>query len=165
MNQSVIGPPATRAANAIFPNGGQARKRRDPIGAIATWVNDGATQNVVLAYTVPQGARFHLYALVQVFNLNPNSAGTYNPGDIVWTLDRNTPPGALIEQAIPVEDLAGLSTPLGSISPMYSDFQLIDPEVFEPGDVIRSKVVVGASVAPGSGYFTSIFRGCLTPVK
>ncbi len=163
--KSLIGPPAQRQASKIIAGGGPSQKRRDPIGTLTNWVNDGATQNVILSFTVPQGSRFWLYAIVQVFNLNPNSAGTYNPGDIVWTLDRNTPAGATIEQAIVVEDLANISTPLGSVSPMYSEFAIVEPTVFEPGDVIRSKAVVGVSVIPGGGYFTSIFRGCLTPVK
>jgi len=117
-----------------------------------------ATLTQVLLYKVPQGFRFWLTALVQIY------AGTgFTPGggDILWTLDKNTPVGVGTLQGEVIQGFGGLGIPLGSL--LYP-WPLEMPELLAPTDELRSKILTTAAIpVGGTNYFHSIFCGWLEP--
>ena len=115
-----------------------------------------ANQIVVGSYAVPSGYQFCLSHIVLAYN-----GGAFTPGDINWSLDKNTPLGLSALQASVVQGFALVQIPLGSISPQYSEFPLVRNEMFGPEDVIRAKVWVSVNI--NSGFFTAILKGWIWP--
>lgn len=117
-------------------------------------------QAEVLAYTVPLGFRFWLTDLVQVFT---GSGFIPGRGDATWQLDKNSPIGIPNLSALVIDGFAAEIVMLGSFD---FPWPLRMPELFEPNDVVRSKVTTLASIAAGTpNYFTSMFLGWLVPAE
>lgn len=165
----VSGPSAVRAAEALRKERAKrdqwpyeweyAPPGSDRVTVIATANIPSplvANQIVVGSYSVPSGYQFCLSHVVLAYN-----GGSFAPGDMNWTLDKNTPLGIASLQASVVQGFALVQIPLGSISPMYSEFPLVRNELFSPEDVIRAKVWVSANV--NSGYFTAVIKGWIWP--
>jgi hypothetical protein len=117
-----------------------------------------ATQAQVLEYTVRSGFMFWLVSIVQVYL---GTGFTPGSGDIIWSLDRNTPLGGGTLQGSPIQGFQAVDVPLGSL---VLPWTLDMPEVFQPYDVIRSKVLTTSAIPAGApNYFKSVFRGWLAP--
>lgn len=113
----------------------------------------GATA-VVYGLTVPDGFRLVVQGILQDY-----SGGAFLPGDALWTVDLNTPVGVPDTQAMPVQGLAGVPIPLGSVANgMLWPFAA--PYHFRPSDLLQSKV---QNVNLAGGFFTSGFFGYLLP--
>lgn len=112
----------------------------------------------VLAYQVPQGYRFWLCSIVQVYIGAGFVAGS---GDILWTLDKNRPIGVAPLQGEVVQGFAAVGLPLGSLA---YPWPLDMPELLGPTDILRSKVTTTNAIPQGnSNFFHSIFSGWLEP--
>jgi hypothetical protein len=114
--------------------------------------------NLVLSYQVKQGHVFLLESVV----LNYVGAGfTAGSGDILWILDRNAPVTVASPMAMRVKGFESLDFPAGSFQ---SPWCLQPPEVFQPGDVVASKVITTAAIPVGApNVFMSVFKGWLVP--
>jgi hypothetical protein len=113
----------------------------------------------VLGYRVKEGHRFFLSEVV----LNYVGAGfTAGLGDIIWLLDRNAPTFIASPMAARVKGFEMLDFPAGSFQ---IPWRLEPPEIFQPGDHIRSKVITTAAIPAGSpNLFISVFKGWLVPI-
>jgi hypothetical protein len=117
-----------------------------------------ATETEVLLYRVPQGYRFWLDEIVQVYLGAGFIPGT---GDILWTLDKNRPVGVATLQGEIIQGFGGLGIPLGALA---YPWPLRMPELLGPTDELRSKITVTAAIgAGGTNWFHSIFSGWLEP--
>ena len=125
--------------------------------AVPTAVSMGGSAAVVLAYTVPSGYKFILHAILQAWG-----PGVFNPGDLVWTVDVNTPLGIPNVQATYVQGLAFIPIPLGSWQ--YGTlWPLVRPYEFDALDLIQSKVT-NINLSAGPPNCVSGFFGYLLPV-
>ena len=122
-----------------------------------------ATLSQVLLYRVPQGFRFWLCSILQVYAGAGWVAGS---GDILWTLDKNRPVGVPTIQGEGIQGFQNIGIGLGAMlngSVMYM-MPLSQPELLAPTDELRSKVLTTAAIpVGGSNYFHSIFEGWLEP--
>lgn len=119
------------------------------------------TQALILQYTVPQGMRFYLVGLIQQIATSGFVEGS---GSVIWTVDKDTPIGAPAVQSSPVAWLNNLPFTLGSFN--NGPFKLGNPEIFEAGDTIRSKVITDGSITPGApNIFTTMFWGWTVPAE
>jgi hypothetical protein len=110
----------------------------------------------VLVYQVPSGFRFFLAALLQDFN------NAFNPGDALWTVDRNANPANT--QGMSVQGLINVPVPLRRLLDGYG-WELPRTYEFGPLDVVRS-TVVNVNLGVGApNFFTSGFFGYLVPVS
>ena len=117
-----------------------------------------ATQTEVLSYQVPQGFRFWLTALVQIY---AGTGFTPGSGDVLWTLDKNQPVGVVPLQGEVVQGFGSLGIPLGSL--LYP-WPLQMPELLLATDVLRSKVITTVAIPVGvTNYFHSVIEGWLEP--
>jgi hypothetical protein len=117
-----------------------------------------ATQTEVLSYQVPQGFRFWLTALVQIY---AGTGFTPGSGDVLWTLDKNQPVGVVPLQGEVVQGFGSLGIPLGSL--LYP-WPLQMPELLLATDVLRSKVITTVAIpVGGTNYFHSVIEGWLEP--
>jgi hypothetical protein len=112
-----------------------------------------------LAYTVDEGFQFALTHLVVIY-LNATTSLS-NPGAFTWSLDVNLPVGVATYQGSPVQGFASVDVPLGSL---VRPWRLQMPELFQPGDVIRSKFVNVSLTAGGTNWFKTILLGWKWPV-
>jgi hypothetical protein len=124
-----------------------------PVEQVATVAIPGVGSTaLVLAYSVPEGFRFIMQAL-----LLDVTAGAFAPGDALWTVDLNTPVGVPNVQAMPVQGLTAVPVPLGSVAG-GSTWPLVRPYEFGPLSLVQSKAT---NVGLGAGVFTSGFFGYL----
>lgn len=130
----------------------------EPVHVIASVFTPAvAAQIEVLRYNVPSGFRFYLRGIIQTYE-----GGNFVPGDVLWTIDRNTPVGVASSQAQPEQGLVAVPVRVGSFNPFTVD-EFARAYEFEPLDVVRSKAT---NVAVGVGTpntFTSGFFGYLVP--
>lgn len=109
----------------------------------------------VLSYTVPLGLRFFLLAILQDF-----AGAAFNPGDALWTVDRNAFGGSL--QGSYVQGLIQVAVPLGSF---VHGKRWLFPRAYEfgPNEVVRS-TVTNVNLGVGApNTFVSGFFGYLVP--
>jgi hypothetical protein len=128
-------------------------KRRNPSGYVLSPAMNA--QALILAWQVPSGFNFYMDRLGLYTNIT-----TFNPGDFLFTVDKNTPLGAPGLGAV-LTDLYNFPFPMGGFE--NGPVRLSRTELFEPLDFIRAKVT---NVAAGSGapnYFAAYFGGWLLP--
>jgi hypothetical protein len=112
----------------------------------------------VLGYRVKEG---HLFALTEVVFAYVGAGFTPGLGDIVWVLDRNAPTFIASPMAARVKGFENLDFPCGSFQ---IPWRLDPPEIFQPGDHIRSKAITTVAIPVGSpNLFISVFKGWLVP--
>ena len=114
----------------------------------------------ILQYKVPSSYLFMFTHIVQVYT---GTAFVPGSGDILWTLDLNTPIGTPPVQASRLQGFQSVDVPLGS-------FQIPWPirkaRFFKSLDIIRSKVITTNVIVPGSGnFFTTILLGYIMPAS
>lgn len=120
------------------------------------------TAALVLAYEVQINYRFMLNGLVSLY-IGSNS---FTPGDgnVVFGLDINVPIGVTSLQGYPVQGFDNSGIPKGGyISGIFFPYPLAPkPEIIGPGDTLRSKVTISASIT--QGRVIAIFEGWLLPL-
>jgi hypothetical protein len=128
-------------------------QRRNPTGFIQSPAI--AAQAVVLAFSVPSGFWFYLQQLGLYY-----SGAPANPGDFLFTVDRNAPLGSPVQGSV-LTDLNNVAFPFGSF--LNGPVQLPRTELIAPTDLLQVKVTnVGAGVGTGT-YFGAYFGGWLVP--
>lgn len=109
----------------------------------------------VLSYTVPLGMRFFLEGILQDF-----AGAAFNPGDALWTIDRNASPLSL--QSSYVQGLIQVPVPLGSFT-ARRQWWFKRAYEFGPNELVRS-TVINVNLGVGAGnVFISGFFGYLVP--
>ena len=122
-----------------------------------------ATETEVLLYRVPQGFRFWLTAILQVY---VGAGWVSGSGDIFWTLDKNQPVGVVPLQGEVIQGFGNVPVGLGCMIGGCVAYMLSlgVPELLAPTDVLRSKVITTVAIpVGGTNYFHSIFEGWLEP--
>jgi len=116
----------------------------------------------VLSYEVQINYRFMLNGLVLLYI----GSNTFVPGDgnVVFGLDINVPIGVTSLQGYPVQGFDNSGIPKGGyISGIFAPYPLAPkPEVIGPGDTLRAKVTISASIT--QGRVIAIFDGWLLPL-
>ncbi len=113
----------------------------------------------VLTYTVPDGMRLFLKAILQAY-----SGGAFNPGDLLWTVTQNEPVGIADVQGAPVQGLIAVPVPLGSWA-FGVQWEFERAYEFPPNQVVRSTCLnsTGAIPAGAPNLLVSGFFGWLVP--
>ena len=114
-------------------------------------VPSAGTPTLGLVYTVEQGFRFALQALIVEY-VNNGVAGTPNPGDFIWSLTLNQAVNSVGNDAFPgppIQGLTAVDVPLGTLQ---IPWPLFCPELFESNDDIRV-VVTNVNLTAGSPHF------------
>jgi len=131
-------------------------------GVIAAPASAAAAQ--VCIYTVPQGARAVITSVV-FQTVVPAGSGMFvsGSGDVLWTLDVNTPVGVDPIQGSVVKGFFQVPFDLGTTQAPWS---LSKPEVGKPQDVFRVKVESNPLViTPGAPqFYIAIINGWEWPV-
>jgi hypothetical protein len=169
----VTGPIATKMAKALE----RLQKRRDEwpfwwsfpapdstrVHAVGVVPSPApATQTQILQYNVPSGYQFAFRKITQVYI---GASFTPGSGDIVWTLDINTPLGVSAAQGYTVQGFANQIIPYGGfVGGFFTGYELEKPEILGPLDQLRSKVTTDINIPVGApNFFISIFDGLLYP--
>lgn len=175
-NGTLQGPEAIAAAQALreeraarnqwpfpwsFPPPGAIRVTAgaDTSGTLVVPAVNAGVFTEGLVYTVNEGFQFALEAIVVEY-LNAGAAGLVNPGDLLWSLTLNQPVGVASFQGSPVQGLANVDIPLGTLQ---IPWPLFCAELFQPNDTIRS-VFQNVALADGApNYFKTLFLGWQWP--
>jgi hypothetical protein len=161
------GPDAVRAADAVRRAQAQRNEwpyvhvypppnsiRRNP----TAYINCPAAgvQATILTFGVPSGYWFFMAQLGLFF-----SSAAFNPGDFLFSVDKNTPLGGGAFQGVPLTDLQNIGFPFGAFA--NGPWSLARAELFAPEDVIRAKVT-NVNLAGGApNVFGAMFGGWLVP--
>ena len=113
------------------------------IGSLATQAQAAAAVQVV-RYQVNAGKRFYLTAVILGCNV------AFLPGDVLLTVDRNSPVGVTNSQFMPEHGLLNVGVQTGSAQ--YGPFRLQRAREFAPLDVVRVKGV-NVNLAEGTPNF------------
>ena len=140
----------------IYPPPGARRVTAgaDSSGTIVVpTVAAGVTQG--LLYTVTQGYQFALEALVVQY-LAAGAPGSVIPGQFTWSIDLNLPVGVTSFQGSPIQGFTTVDVQLGNL---VIPWPLVCPEIFQGGDVIRSKFTNVTTPDGAPNYFKTILLG------
>jgi hypothetical protein len=107
----------------------------------------------VVTYQVNAGKRFYLQAIL----LSTNGVGpAFVPGDVLFTIDRNSPLGIPDTQFLPEHGLINIPVQLGSAS--FAPWRLQRAREFGSLDIIRIKAVnVSFAVGTPNQYVCGLF--------
>jgi hypothetical protein len=131
--------------------------RREPAGSIVAPAVATVTQ--ILAFTVPQGFSYVWEGLLLTYD-----GGAFVPGsgDIVWSVDVDTPIGITSLANAPLADLQRILFPRGSFG--GGPWKLAKAETLKAGQTLRAKVTTTGTITPGApNYFSALFGGWLIP--
>jgi hypothetical protein len=136
-----------------------ASERRNPTGYIvmpAETLVSANTPTLVLQYKVPSGFQFELTDIMfAAVTTNMQLLG--NPGDVLYTVNRNTPASGFAPQGSPLADFQLVPFPFGS--PTHGPIQLRHSENFQPTDIISVYATnVGATAGPPN-YIVAMLAG------
>lgn len=115
----------------VYPPPGS--KRRNPANFIAVPAVDPATPVLVLQYKVPTGMQFDLTE-VMFCAITTGSLPIGNPGQFLFTVNRNTPASGTAPQGSPLADLQNVPWNFGT--PNQGGMKLSRSELFAPTDII-----------------------------
>lgn len=131
----------------------------NPTGSIAAPAY--GSQVVVAEYQVPQG---YEGALWQTYMGFVGAGYVLGSGDIVWTIDINSPLGVSALTAYTLPDLANIVVPFGS--PIEGPFKFAAPYLLREGDTVRLKATSVANISTGAPNFMVGYIGGWTwPVE
>jgi hypothetical protein len=136
---------------------------REPQGfVVCPATSAGITQ--VLQYSVPSGLQFDLHAIMFTCVTTGMAIAAFNPGDLLWTVNRNTPASGTVPlQGSPLPDLQSVALPYGS--PVQGPIQLRKALNFAPTDIIRVLVTNVSFGSPGApNYVVAQLFGYERPV-
>ena len=107
---------------------------------------------VVVTLEVPAGFRFVLKAIRQTFQTNITTPPPFidGSGDILWTIDVDTPANAPALSGYPIADLANMADQRGS---QERPWPIYGYSVFSPYQTLRYKVITTAAITPGAPNF------------
>jgi hypothetical protein len=109
-----------------------------------------AGQTAVLTYTVNAGKIFYLTDVIF------GASVQVNPGDALFTLDRNSPPNVPDSQFQPEQGLVNVPVALGSFA--FRPFPVKRAREFGPLDVVRVKATnVNLPIGSPTSYVCGIF--------
>lgn len=128
--------------------------RRDPCGTVVCPAQDA--QVTILTFAIPQGFYFYMSQLGLFFN-----SSTFNPGDFLFTVDKNVPLGGGALQGVPLTDWQNIPFPWGGFQ--NGPWNLSRNELFAPSDVIRAKVTNVNLNEGAPNFFGAVFGGYLVP--
>lgn len=132
-----------------------ASERRNPEGYIVTPAVS-ATPVLVFQYKVPSGFQFELQS-VMFCAVTTGYVPIGNPGDFLFTINKNTPSAGTAPQGSPLADLQLVPFPFGS--PIQGPVELARSENFQPTDIV-SLFVTNISGAVGSpNFIVGMFAG------
>jgi hypothetical protein len=127
--------------------------RRNPTGYVA--LPAVASQAVILAFSIPSGFWFYLEYVGLYYQ-----GGAINPGDILFTVDRNSPLGATGQGNV-LTDLENVPFPFGSYA--NGPIRLPRTELIAPTDLLQAKGTNVAASAGSPNWFGASFGGWLVP--
>ncbi len=123
-----------------------------------------SAQAVILTYKVPPGFKFIMTGVVAMY-INSGTLGAFLPGQGLFTLDLNTPPGVTNIQASPVQGLTALTVPLGNYLAGVK-WYLERAYEFAPLDELRWKGTnVGLPVGTPAFFAAGVFGWLLPAIK
>jgi len=130
-------------------------ERRNPGGYIAMPAVS-ATPVLVFQYKVPSGLQFDLQA-VMFCAVTTGMVPIGNPGDVLYTINRNTPATGTAPQGYPLADFQLVPFAFGS--PVNGPVLLPRSENFQPTDIV-SLYVTNVAAGPGAPNFVvGMFAG------
>lgn len=111
-----------------------------------------ATLTEVLTFTVPAGFRFIFRGMRQEFNTGTGGGPIWVPGsgDILWTIDVNSPIGAPALSGFALPDLANMAEARGS---QLGPWPVEGYNVFDEYMTLRYKVLTTANIPAGAPNF------------
>ena len=132
----------------LFPKAGT--QFRQPSKSIPTPA--AATLTQVLSYTVPAGFRFILRGIRQEFNTGTGGGPIWVPGsgDILWTIDVDTPIGAPALSGYALPDLSSMADARGS---QLGPWPLEGCTIFDEYETLRYKVLTTTNIPVGAPNF------------
>jgi hypothetical protein len=136
--------------------------RQDPMSYIASPAVGAANQATILTFSVPSGYMFVMTQLL-IGAFTTGMVGTGNPGDFQCSVDKNTPLGGGALQGSPLADWSNIPFNQGSL--LWGPLQLPRPEIFDPEDVIRAKVINNSLGVGAPNFFCAQFGGWLLPAE
>lgn len=115
------------------------------------------TPVLVFQYKVPSGLQFEMTDVMFAAITTGMIQAPVNPGDVLYTINRNTPAGATAPQGSPLADFQNVPFSFGS--PTQGPIQLRRAENFQANDVV-SLYVVNIAAAPGApNFIVGMFEG------
>ena len=136
-----------------------ASERRNPSNFIvmpAASTIAANTPSLVLQYKIPSGFQFEL-TKVMFCAVTTGMVPIGNPGDVLYTINRNTPATGFAPQGSPLADFQFIPFPFGS--PTQGPVELARSENFQPTDIL-SLYIVNIAANPGApSYVCGMFEG------
>lgn len=163
------GPAAAKAADAIR-RAQEARdlwpfpyvypppqsERRNPCASIVMPAQ-GAGPTLVLQFKVPSGMQFELTDVMFASITTGMIQAPINPGDVLYTINRNTPATGTAPQGSPLADFQLI--PFNWGSPTQGPVQLRRSENFQPTDILSLYVTNVAAPAGAPNFVCGMFAG------
>jgi hypothetical protein len=130
-------------------------ERRNPSGYVVMPAVGAAAQ--VLQFQVPSGFQFELQQLM-FCSVTTGMVPIGNPGDYLWTVNRNTPNTGTAPQGSPLADLQNVPFPFGN-PVLRALMPLPRSENFGPTDIIRVYVTNVSGAAGAPNYAVAMLAG------
>lgn len=130
-------------------------ERRNPGGFIVVPAI-GATPVLVFQYKVPSGLQFELQA-VMFCAVTTGMVQIANPGDLLYTISRNTPVSGIAPQGFAIADFQDVPFPFGS--PTQGPVKLARSENFQGTDIVSLYVTNVGAAAGVPNYVAGMFAG------
>ena len=131
-------------------------ERRNPTGYIVMPVQAPTTPVLVFQYKVPSGFQFDLQAVMFCY-VGTNFVPQGGPGDVLYTVNKNTPATGTAPQGSPLADLQNVPIPFGS--PIQGPIQLPRAENFQPTDIVSLYITNVGGTAGAGNYVVGMFAG------
>lgn len=136
-----------------------ASERRNPTGQIlmpAQTLVSANTPTLVLRYPVPSGFQFELTDIMFAA-VTSGMVLIGNPGDVLFTVNRNTPAAGFAPQGSPLADFQLIPFNFGS--PSHGPIQLRHSENFQPTDIVSLYVTNVGATAGSPNFIVGMFAG------
>jgi hypothetical protein len=131
-------------------------ERRNPTGYIVMPAIAPTTPVLVFQYKVPSGFQFDLQA-VMFCAVTTGMKPIGNPGDVLYTINRNVPTTGSAPQGSPLADLQLIPFPFGN--PIMGPVELPRSENFQPTDIVSLYITNVGAAAGAPNYVVGLFAG------
>jgi hypothetical protein len=132
-----------------------ASERRNPPGFLVMPAQS-ATPVLVFQYKVPSGFQFEMTDIMFAA-VTTGMVLIGNPGDVLFTVNRNTPASGFAPQGSPLADLQ--LVPFNFGSPQNGPIQLRHSENFQPTDIVSLYVTNVGATAGAPNFIVGMFAG------
>lgn len=133
-----------------------ASERRNPTGYIVMPAQDPTTPVLVLQFKVPTGIQFELVE-VMFCAVTTGMVPIGNPGDLLYTVNRNTPAAGFAPQGSPLADLQNVPFNFGT--PNQGGRKLRRAENFQGTDIVSLYVTNVSATEGAPNYVVGMFAG------